>query len=187
MVKMVKCKACGFIMKESALKDVCPACGLPAKVFESYTENISAERKRILSLHIHPVLVHFPQAFASILFLFSIAITMLNGPVKEDLLTVFEILALILPVTLAAAFFSGILDGKARFKKVAAPALRKKILIGCLFFIVSVALAVFTLTLPPGSQIETFSLVVSSACCMLCAIPLGLMGSSLSIAKLPGK
>ena len=34
--KLFICKPCGYVMKESELEDVCPACGLPKKVFEQY-------------------------------------------------------------------------------------------------------------------------------------------------------
>ena len=63
MKTFIRCKACGFIMDASHLKDVCPACGLPKTVFEPYTKKISSKRKFIIDQHIHPVSVHFPQVF----------------------------------------------------------------------------------------------------------------------------
>ena len=38
---LVRCRACGFIMEEEKLGDVCPACGIPRKAFEPYKETMS--------------------------------------------------------------------------------------------------------------------------------------------------
>ncbi|MCK7505218.1 MAG: hypothetical protein MZV70_14775 [Desulfobacterales bacterium] len=64
MANLMRCKACGFVTDQGNIKDVCPACGVPAKMFEPYTNPVSLKRRKILDLHTHPVLVHFPQAFA---------------------------------------------------------------------------------------------------------------------------
>ena len=71
MANLIRCKACGFVTDQGKIKDVCPACGVPAKMFEPYTHPVSLKRRRILDLHTHPVMVHFPQAFALTLFLLS--------------------------------------------------------------------------------------------------------------------
>ena len=59
--KLFICKPCGFVMKESELQDLCPACGLPKKVFEHYKDRMSPGRRKILGLDMHPIAVHFPQ------------------------------------------------------------------------------------------------------------------------------
>ena len=36
MKEYLKCKACGFIMNKEGAPDLCPACGIPSKIFEDY-------------------------------------------------------------------------------------------------------------------------------------------------------
>ena len=38
MANLIRCKACGYVTREGKIKDVCPACGVPAKMFEPYTD-----------------------------------------------------------------------------------------------------------------------------------------------------
>lgn len=49
MKEFVICMACGYISEKSAVKDVCPACGAPAKVFGVYTSKLS---DNCISIHI---------------------------------------------------------------------------------------------------------------------------------------
>jgi rubredoxin len=44
MKELVRCRPCGFVMDADKLGDVCPACGLPRKVFEPYRERVSLNR-----------------------------------------------------------------------------------------------------------------------------------------------
>jgi hypothetical protein len=50
------------VLKESELGDVCPACGLPRKVFNDYKERMSPGRNKFLHLDLHPIAVHFAQS-----------------------------------------------------------------------------------------------------------------------------
>ena len=43
---MVRCKACGFLMKEGKLGDRCPACGAPKTAFEPYKDPMAWNRRR---------------------------------------------------------------------------------------------------------------------------------------------
>ena len=49
-------------MEAGKLGDVCPACGLPRKVFEPYRERVSINRLRLLNLDLHPIVIHLSQA-----------------------------------------------------------------------------------------------------------------------------
>ena len=64
--ELVRCRPCGYVMKESELGDVCPACGLPRNVFEPYRERVSANRLFILGLDIHPIAIHLSQTFVAL-------------------------------------------------------------------------------------------------------------------------
>ena len=80
-------------MEEEKVGDVCPACGVPGKMFEPYTDKISEQRKKILDRHIHPIMVHAPQAFAFFLLFFSIVVLLINQPVRTNLLVAIRIMA----------------------------------------------------------------------------------------------
>jgi uncharacterized membrane protein len=186
MVNFVRCKACGFIADQDSIKDVCPACGVPAKMFEPYTHPVSLKRRRILDLHTHPVLVHFPQAFALTLFLIAVLIFFAPLSMKDALGATLQVLSVLLPFFVIGAVATGLLDGKLRFRKVTTPLLKKKILLSSFFFAISVLLMVLALSgrhLIYPSQILYLTL---TAVLSLCGALLGLMGGKLLDAKFPG-
>lgn len=173
-------------MEKSGLKDKCPACGVPAKMFEDYKEKVSEKRKFILSLDLHPILVHFPIAFSIVLFVISIAAFVFTGQVKSDLISAIRIISLFLPFTIIAAFFAGILDGNVRFKRVTTPILFTKIIIGAIFFVLSAILFAINVTgvLQNGSYLV--ATIAVSAICLVCDTLLGNLGKGLLNAKFPG-
>ncbi len=61
MKELVRCRPCGFVMEAGKLGDVCPACGMPRKVFEPYREKVSINRLRLLNLDLHPIAIHLSQ------------------------------------------------------------------------------------------------------------------------------
>ncbi len=65
MNPLVRCRVCNYVTAESKLGDRCPACGAPRAVFEPYTDRISGRRRKILDLHLHLIVIHFPQAFSA--------------------------------------------------------------------------------------------------------------------------
>ena len=65
---LLVCKACGYKIKSRNLKNVCPACGVDKKFFEPLNDNISPLRRKILELHLHPIVVHFSVAISIFLF-----------------------------------------------------------------------------------------------------------------------
>src|SRR5271157_2216144 len=137
MKEFVICKSCGFIMPKGSLKDKCPACGVPAKMFEPYIERVSERRKMILSLDIHPVLVHFPVAFNFTILVLSAALLFITGTGLYKLMAALTVMTYFLPIVIIAAFLGGLLDGKIRFRRVFTPILIRKIIFGSLFFLMS--------------------------------------------------
>jgi rubredoxin len=176
--KLLICKPCGYVMKESELGDVCPACGLPRKVFEQYKERMSPGRSRILHLDLHPIAVHFPQTL--LVFLLQALLLNLIFPnfYPEVLLGTATFTAVLFPVTVLAAFLSGLIDGKLRFKSVTTPILMKKIIYSSIMF----AASIFTPIIVSGG-IDSFRsrllLLVCGAIALACAIFLGHAGKRL--------
>jgi hypothetical protein len=186
MANLMKCKACGFVIDQGEIKDVCPACGVPSKMFEPYTHPVSLKRRRILDLHTHPVLVHFPQAFALTLFLLSAALFLAPANIQGDLDSTVKVLSFLLPFFVAGAIAAGLMDGKLRFRKVTTPLLKKKIILSLVFFITSIALAALALS----GQLLVFPIHIFysllTIIASLCGALLGLIGGKLLDAKFPG-
>jgi peptidoglycan/LPS O-acetylase OafA/YrhL/rubredoxin len=186
MKALVRCKACGFIMDAQKVEDVCPACGVPSKMFEAFTDNISEKRKWILDRHIHPVILHGPQGLVAFLFLFTCALPFLSGALHDQLAATIRVMAFCLPFTLVGAFFSGLLDAKVRFRRYGTPILRKKIVLGIAFFVLSLVLLFVTQTAPVPEGAAYVATVVVSGLALACGVVLGLLGGSILHARFPG-
>jgi uncharacterized membrane protein len=186
MANLIRCKACGYITEEGKVKDVCPACGVPAKMFEPYTDPLSEKRRRKLDLHIHPIIVHFPQAFAFTLFGLAILFFVVPLPIQNAFYYTMQVISFFLPLVVVISLLTGLFDGKTRFRRVTTPLLKKKIIIGLIFFIISIALVVvaFTQQLSAISAMALFTFLTIVA--VGCSVLLGLIGGRLVDAKFPG-
>lgn len=132
---LVICKTCGYIMEASKVSDVCPACGLPARVFAPYTSKINPKRNKLLELHIHPIVLHFPQALIVLVLPLLVMIGLTSGKLHDDLVVITKFNFLLLPLTILAGFASGLFDGKIRFKSPLRPILKFKIALSAVFFV----------------------------------------------------
>jgi rubredoxin len=186
MSDLVRCKACGYIMEASKLGDVCPACGVPAKQFEPYDDRVKPERRRLLELHIHPVIVHAPQAFALTLVVLPLLALLVAGELRGLLVATSRVLGAALPLTVLAAFLSGLFDAKLRFRKTTTPILRTKKLLGLLFFVLSLGVCALALWSPLSSSLELGLLALVSALGLGAGAVLGIIGTPLVVAKFPG-
>jgi len=183
MANLIRCKACGYVTCEGKIKDVCPACGVPAKMFEHYTDPVSQKRRLILGLHIHPIVVHFPQAFSITLFLLAVSSYFAPVKIKWILFDSIIVISALLPYCVILAL---LFDGKIRFRKLTTPFLKRKFIIGLLFLIISIALAfvAFSGGFPASPLREYFTLLTIIA--VACGAGLGLIGGRLMEAKFPG-
>jgi uncharacterized membrane protein len=188
MKKMVRCKACGYIMEEGKLGDKCPACGALRSVFEPYIDPMGEKRRRILNLDLHPMAVHFPTAFSVAILVFAIGLTFLTGQAGQLLLSTIAILSLFLPLVVAVAFLVGLLDGTTRFRHVKnSRILQAKIVVAAIYFLLSAAMATLVwLNIYEGPAFAV-SIIVLSAGCVACTVILSLLGTSILNAAFPGK
>ena len=186
MADLIKCKACGYITRAGSVGDVCPACGVPARMFEPYTDPVSEKRRRILDLHIHPVMVHFPQASAFSLPVLALAAFASPPAVKSALLDAIKVISLFLPFLVVIAFAAGIEDGILRFRKVTTPFLKLKMMIGISFLALSIGMAVlaFLPRFPASPTLELFTIL--AALSAVCGMALGFFGGKLLAARFPG-
>lgn len=184
MSNLVYCKACGYIFEEGKY-EFCPACGVPAKMFEPYVDKIPADRRKILKLDIHPVVVHAPQAVAFILLLLSAALTIMSqfaiGTVLvADFSITIKVLSVLLPFTVFGAIVTGILDAKYRYKTHTTSHLMRKKFVGTLFLLLATGMAIISLQ---GDFINEFWMqglyLLLNIGAFVCTAVLGIWGAAL--------
>lgn len=182
----VRCKVCGYITDAANVKEVCPACGVKAAMFEPLTEIYSDRRRKFLDLHIHPIIVHFPQAFSITLFAAVVMMVLAQGALHQVLADTVLALSVCLPFTAVASFVSGVADGRTRFKKLAAPFLRLKITAGLVFTGLSIinVLAVHQTHLTTRSAAGMAAAIAFVL--VVCSSVLGKTGAEMSCARMPG-
>ncbi|MEI7885407.1 MAG: rubredoxin-type Fe(Cys)4 protein [Clostridia bacterium] len=185
MKKYLRCKVCGFVLEEKALHEVCPACNAPRTAFASYADKINDKRLARLNLHLHPVLVHFPQSLAMLSLIFIIVAFLTKGALSDNLLIVESILSAILPIVILIAMGAGLFDARLRFKKKFGPLLKRKVLIGATFFFAALINAVL-INQATSTTFAKVGIVVLSLVCFICSGLLGKIGGSLLDAKIPG-
>jgi len=186
MSALVRCKACGYIMDSSKLGEVCPACGVPAKQFEPFDDHVSDKRRRLLDLHIHPVIVHAPQAFSLTLVVLSFFVGFASGRFGALVTDAARFIGVAFPLVVFAAFASGLYDGKLRFRKTTTPILKRKRFYGTLFFIASLLVGWMALMSPLDAPLTVSIFGVLSAAGLACGTALGFLGTPLLVAKFPG-
>ncbi len=186
MPELVRCKPCGYVCRKDSLRGVCPACGVGEKAFEPYEDRVSAKRRIILSLDLHPIIVHAPQTFASLLPALVLAAVLFPALYPDELKAVIYFVALILPPGVAAAIASGVIDGKARFKKLKTPLIVQKIIAGSALMGVSIATA--SVLLIGGFNSGTMPFLIGlSIASFVSAVLLGRAGGRLMGPILPGR
>lgn len=181
MKELVRCRPCGFVMDADKLGDVCPACGMPRKVFEPYREKVSRNRLRLLNLDLHPIAIHLSQALVIVIPVLVIFTAFFKDFQPEILKSVLVFSIFIFPFTLVLAIISGIIDGLTRFKTLATPILRVKII----FSIIIVILSVGMFMAAPHDNLFPLTLVLSILT-LGAGFQLGLWGKKLINVILPG-
>lgn len=181
MKELVRCKPCGYVMEAGKLKDVCPACGMPAKAFEPYRERVALNRLFILSLDLHPIAIHLSQTFVILIPLLIFSLKLFPEFNNEVFASVLIFSVYIFPLTLIGAIATGILDGLFRFKTLTPPLLRLKIIFSSV--IIVLAAAMFFVAKDGNYGIVT---ILLSLGCLFCAVRLGLLGKHLIDVILPG-
>lgn len=184
MKNPVICKACGLVIEEGRLGDVCPACGVPRNAFQPYKETVSDRRLRILNLHLHPIMVHFPQAFTGIIPVLLI-LSVFFYQAYDEFLSTARVLAFFLPLTVLASIASGMIDGRVRFKKLTTPYLVKKILLGTALLAITLAMCAVSL-LWNGMDHPLVAMLILSLFCIPLQVLLGITGIKLMFSRLPG-
>ncbi|OJV36500.1 MAG: hypothetical protein BGO33_12405 [Bacteroidia bacterium 43-41] len=179
--KLVRCRPCGYVMKESELGDVCPACGLPREVFEPYREKVSSGRLRFLALDIHPIAIHLSQTFVALVPFLIIFHYLFPGFEPTIVHSVIAFSVYIFPLTLILSAISGYADGLVRFKTINTPLLIKKIILSAIIIVLSIVQAIIF----RGGDYPWYFLLLSLGA-LATAVQLGMLGKHLINVILPG-
>jgi uncharacterized membrane protein len=184
---MVRCKVCGYITAERRLADRCPACGALRAAFEPYKDRISSRRRRYLNLTIHPIAVHFPQAFGVSAVVLSIAPLVFRGKVGDFLVGGLKFMSLFLPLLVAVSFLAGWLDGRVRFKKIGrSQILKRKLVLASLFLASSIMLALVVWLKGVDDPAWRALTIIISLAAFVCSFWLGLLGTRVYNSEWPG-
>lgn len=181
MKELVRCRPCGFVMDADKLGDVCPACGMPRKVFEPYRERVSRNRLILLNLDLHPIAIHLSQALVIAIPIMVILTNLFKEFQTEVLNNVLIFSVAVFPFTLVLAIITGVIDGLTRFKTLATPILRVKIIFSLIILSLSVAL----FFVAPQKNLFVLTIVLSILS-LGAGIQLGLWGKKLINVILPG-
>jgi hypothetical protein len=168
-------------MEADKLGDVCPACGLPRKVFEPYRERVSRNRLILLNFDLHPIAIHLSQALVILIPFLTITTNLFSHFQPEILKSVLTFSVFVFPFTLSLAIITGIIDGLTRFKTLATPLLRNKIIFSSLIIFLSVLL----FFVAPRENYYILTIVISFLC-LAAGFQLGLLGKKLINVILPG-
>jgi hypothetical protein len=181
MKELVRCRPCGFVMDADKLGDVCPACGMPRKVFEPYRERVSRNRLVLLNLDLHPIAIHLSQALVIAIPLLAVITNLVKQFQPEILKDVLSFSVFVFPFTLVLAIITGVIDGLTRFKTLATPILRVKIIFSLI--ILSLSIALFFVA--PVKELY-FLTIILSILALGAGFQLGLWGKKLINVILPG-
>src|SRR5450759_4213070 len=181
MKELVRCRPCGFVMDSDKLGDVCPACGMPRKVFEPYRERVSRNRLILLNFDLHPIAIHLSQSFVIAIPLMAIITNLFKHFQPELLKNVLIFSVFVFPFTLILAIITGVIDGLTRFKTLATPILRVKIIFSLI--ILSLSIALFFVAPKSNLYLLTIALSILS---LGAGFQLGLWGKKLINVILPG-
>jgi len=168
-------------MEADKLGDVCPACGLPRKVFEPYRERVSLNRLKLLNLDLHPIAIHLSQSLVIAIPILTILTHFFATFYPEVLKNVLVFSVVLFPFTLALAIMTGVVDGLTRFKTLKTPLLRVKIIFS--FIILTLSILLFFVSKNENNYY--FSLILSLLC-LGAGVQLGLWGKKLIDVILPG-
>jgi uncharacterized paraquat-inducible protein A len=181
MKELVRCRPCGFVIESDKLGDVCPACGMPRKVFEPYRERVSRNRLILLNFDLHPIVIHLSQALVIAIPLLAIITNLFKQFQSEMLNNVLMFSVVVFPFTLILAIITGVIDGLTRFKTLATPILRVKIIFSLI--ILSLSVALFFVAPKSNLYLLTIGLSILS---LGAGFQLGLWGKKLINVILPG-
>lgn len=164
--------------KITAAAPVCPACGVSYKLFEIYEDPVEPDRRAFLSLDLHPVIVHAPQALTFLMLLLGAATFFLAGDWAKTVWSTLQVMSLLLPITIVGAIVSGIIDAKYRFKRHDTPILTHKKVLGIIYLVASCLMAYHYTAAGFSVWVQSLTMVLNVVA-MAISAKLGIIGAHL--------
>lgn len=187
MKELVRCKACGYILEKDALGEVCPACGVKKEMFEPWDDKVGELRRFILEKHLHPVIVHAPQALTFLLLIVGVLYPLFGAGLQTQFLwPTVVVMTWMLPISIVLTILSGFFDAMVRYRKVATPALIQKQILGYLLLAASIVMTILVSNGSFASLTIWLAYVVANLVAMATSALLGIRGSKLTHAAMPG-
>jgi uncharacterized membrane protein len=186
MAELMRCKSCGYITETGKVGEACPACGVPRKMMEPWKDPVSEKRRLLLSFDIHPIVVHFSVSFVASAFVLALFVLIFPMLFRETVTGILSAVVGVLPLAVIASFLTGLFDGKIRFRRTTTPLLKRKQLLGLVFFVASAAAALLIYIVGPYESWVRLVDAVLLAGGVACAAGLGRIGSGLLPALFPG-
>jgi uncharacterized membrane protein len=186
MAEMLRCKSCGYVIEAGRVGEVCPACGVPRRMMESWKDPVSDRRRLYLWLDVHPIVDHFSISFSAAAFVLSLVVLFFPDLFRQTVTDIIRGFLGVLPLAVAASFFTGIFDARVRFRKSTTPMLNSKKLYGLALFLLSTAAAAIAFTVGPYTPWARLVDAVLLAAGVVCAVRLGRIGQGLLQAIFPG-
>jgi hypothetical protein len=186
MAELLRCKSCGYVAEAGQVGEVCPACGVPRKLMEPWKDPVSAVRRQVLWLDLHPIVDHFTISFTASAFVLSLVVLVLPGFYEQTVTDIIRGFLGVLPLAVIASFLTGLLDARVRFRRTSTPMLNRKKVLGLVLFLSgggAGALAFFVGPFVPWVRgVDAVLLAVA----VTVAVRLGRLGQGLLQAIFPG-
>jgi rubredoxin len=186
MAELYRCKTCGYVFETVKPGQVCPACGVPWKMMEPWKDPVSKSRRNLLRLDLHPIIDHFSISFAASALVLALFVLIFPDLFRQGATALLRGLIGVLPLAVIASFVTGLVDGKARFRRTTTPLLTRKKILGALFFVFAAAAAVLTFLAGPYETWVRVADVLLMLGGVLCGVGLGRIGGGLITAIFPG-
>lgn len=183
--KGLKCGVCGYIMAAGYEGEVCPVCGAVRAVFVPHTDRVSPKRRKFLNLHMHSIVVHFPQAFSVFMLFLTVALFVLEGSLKAEFFATLKVLSIFLPLSVLVGMVTGLVDGRVRFRRLSTIILKRKITVAVFFLVFSVGVFVIMNCIEVSASWHLV-LVGLNGLCALSSVFLGNNGGHLVGMETPG-
>jgi hypothetical protein len=155
-------------------------------MMEPWKDPVSAGRRLVLWLDLHPIIDHFTVSFAASAFALSLVVLVLPDFHQKTVRDIILGFSGVLPVSVAASFLSGLLDARVRFRRTGTPLLNRKKVLGAALFVFSAAAAAIVIFVGPY---EGWARPVDAAllgAAVTASVSLGRLGQGLLPAIFPG-
>jgi O-antigen/teichoic acid export membrane protein len=135
----------------------------------------------LLNFDLHPIVIHLSQALVIAIPVISLITNIFPDFQPEVLKNVLIFAVFVFPFTLVMAIITGVIDGLTRFKTLATPLLRVKIIFSII--ILSLSIALFFVA---RDENYNFLTIILSVLSLAAGFQLGLWGKKLINVILPG-